>query len=378
LLQGSQVLMRLDRWGAAAHLLTRMPLSTLDATARGRLSYALLMLHRSNPTTAQQLLRHVLATNHDLAAPMLLELATMAIRVQDETLALDLLARAHSSATDAPTQDAAQKMLSLQKERAEGSLYPCIAQLIDAARIPAEGLLTLVPVGGPYLDLWALWIAQVRQHIGGTVVALALDDAAFEHLHTEANVAVLDARKFFAWKSPGALHDCSRGTLWQVRTLILRDLLLRGRTVLVLDLDAIVLAPAQPIFDAVPEADIIAQEDHSIPMDVNRKLGFILCCGFMLWRPTPAAQALVERFAAEVMIERDDQLALNHILGREGIRAKSHVGGSMRFQSAGAHIACPDPAQVSRTLHSGTVVRHFQQEGHTVPQLRQELGISPS
>ncbi len=366
--------MRLHQWRISATLLARMPFASLDATPRGRLSYALLMLHRTDPAAAKSLLARVLAQG-GFDAPLLVELATTATRTGDEPLACELLTRAVSKSNDTVTHDAAATLLSLHQSLADGSLSQRIAALIDDAVVPGDGLLTLVPVSSRYMDMWALWIQQVRKHIGGTVVAIALDDDVLGPLSKEANVAVVDAREFFAWKSPGALHNASRGVLWQVRTLLLRALVYRGRNVLVLDLDAIAISNVQPVFDNMLDADLIAQLDHSIPMDVNRQLGFILCCGFMLWRPTPAALALVDRFAAEVMVERDDQLALNHILGRDGIADKTEDANGMQFVSGGVRIGCPNPMLVSRTLHSGTVVRHFQQEGHTVLQLRQALGL---
>lgn len=371
----TQILMRLDQWRISATLLARMPFASLDATARGRLSYALLMLHRTNPAEAKVLLARVLKQG-EFDAPLLVELATIATRVADEPLTRDLLTRAVSKSNDTVTHDAAATLLNLHQSLADGSLSKRIAALIDEADVPSDGLLTLVPVSSRYMDMWALWIEQVRKHIGGTVVAIALDDDVLAPLREEAGVVIVDAREFFAWKSPGALHNASRGVLWQVRTLLLRELVHRNRNVLVLDLDAIAISDVQPVFDSMPDADLIAQEDHSLPMDVNRQLGFILCCGFMLSRPTPAAKTLVDRFAGEVMVERDDQLALNHILGRDGITNKTADAKGMQFVSKGVRIACPNLTLVSRTLHSGTVVRHFQQEGHTVSQLRQALGLS--
>jgi hypothetical protein len=375
LLASSKVLMRTSHWRAAAIMLARMSFSTLDAESRGRLSYALLMLHRTDAAAARGLLAGVIAQD-DLTAPLLVELATMATRVNDEATARDLLARAMAASNDTATYDAAATLQRLHQSLADGSLPSRIGAMIDAAALPANDLLTLVPVSRRYLELWSLWIGQVRQHIGGTIVALAMDDETLSALQSEPNVAMVDVREFFAWSKPGTLHDVSRGVLWQVRTLVLRNLVQRGHNVLVLDLDAIAIATVKPVLDSIPDADVIGQKDHSLPMDVARQLGFIVCCGFMLWRPTDAAKALADRFATEAIIERDDQMALNHILGIEGITNQREVEGTMLFESAGVRFACPDPAKVSRTLHSGTVVRHFQQEGHTVEQLRQALGLN--
>ncbi len=376
LLPATKVLMRFDQWRIAANALARMPFASLDATARGRLSYALLMLYRSDPAYAQTIVKHVLDAGSDRNASLLVELATIAMRVRRPPLARDLLTQAIATSNDTATYDAAATLLALHDAYEEGSLATRIDTMVDEANIPTDGLLTLVPVSSRYLDLWALWIDQTRKHIGGTVVAIALDDDVLTPLRNEPGVAVIDAREFFAWNAPGSLHDASRGVLWQVRTWFLRDLVRRDRTVLVLDLDAIARSGVNPLFDSMPDADVIAQKDHSLPMDVNRQLGFILCCGFMLWRPTTAAKTLLNRFATEVMIERDDQLALNHILGRDGITGRRKIANGMEFTSKGVTFTCPDPSLVSRTLHSGTIVRHFQQEGHTIPQLKAALGLN--
>jgi hypothetical protein len=374
LLAASKVLMRLHQWRAAAILLAYLPYTSLDATSRGRLSYALLMLHRTHPALARQLLDRVLTKNGELTPQELLELATMAIRAGNGPLARQLMMRSASKGHEG-SFDAAHRLHMLHSAHIDGRLPFNLKAMLDDADIPVEGLLTLVPISSRYTDLWSLWIEQVRHHIGGAVVAIALDDAVLPLLQSEPGVAVVDARDLFAWSAPGTLHDVSRGVLWQIRTLLLQQLVSRNRSVLVLDLDAVPLGNVPALLAAAPHADVIAQEDHSLPMDVERQLGFILCCGFMFWRPTPAAHELLRRFADEVMVERDDQLALNHILGREGITAQTRTGGWMTFTSAGAQFACPSPALVSRTLHSGTVVRHFQQEGHTVPQLRAAMGL---
>jgi hypothetical protein len=170
----------------------------------------------------------------------------------------------------------------------------------------------------------------------------------------------VDCRAYFAWEN-GKLHAKTRGVLWFVRVLYLRALVQAGHNVLVLDLDAIPVGNVLPILSTMKDADVVAQLDHSIPMDVDRELGFVLCCGFMLWRHTVAAMALLDRYAVIAQVERDDQLALNHLLARDGIVEKVTGADAMRFGSAGVQFACPDPSLVSRTLNSGSVVRHFHQ-----------------
>ncbi|MEK6398197.1 MAG: hypothetical protein V4734_08935, partial [Terriglobus sp.] len=81
------------------------------------------------------------------------------------------------------------------------------------------------------------------------------------------------------------------------------------------------------------------------------------------------------RYAVAAQVERDDQLALNHLLARDGVVAKTTGADAMRFGSAGVQFACPDASLVSRALHTGRVVRHFHQTGQTIDELKAALGL---
>ena len=366
----SKVLARLHCWSAAASALAGIPLSQLDGTSTGRLQYALMMAPR---TDAHRLLDRVLQRNVDTTPELRIELAAMATAVDRTPLANDLLSQAAAGAQDSFTADAARKLLALNLGIADGSLEAAIAAKIDALDLPTSGdIITLVPVSSRYLDLWQMWLEQVRKHVGGQVVAMAMDDAALANLH---EVHTVDVRDYFAWDADGSLHPRTRGVLWYLRVLYLRELVRRGQTVLVLDLDAIPVSDLALMLENLPAGNVVAQKDHSIPMDVDRQLGFVLCCGFMLWRPSVATTTLLDRFTAETAIERDDQLALNHLLSRAGITNQREDARSMQFGSAGVHFVCPAPALVSRTLTSGSVVRHFHQQGKSIADLRAALGI---
>lgn len=372
----SKVLARLHRWYSTAWVLSRVPLGKLDDTSVGRLRYALMMAHREYPARAGRLLQHVIERNADTAPELLVELGAMATSVADPVLSNQLLTKAMNEAQDAFTRDVAPKLVAVNQGAMNVSLSEWVCQRVDALALPSgEGLLVLVPLSGRYLDLWQLWLEQVRKHIVCKVVVLAMDEAALLAVQDEADVHAIDAREYFAWDARGSLHPQTRGVLWYLRVLFLRDLVHRGHYVLVLDLDAIPVGDLAPMLAGMPPADVIAQQDHSLPMDVNRQHGFVLCCGFMLWHPTAAAGAMLDRFAAETAIERDDQMALNHMLARDGITERSGDPVRMGFRSAGVQFVCPNPSLVSRTLHSGSVVRHFQQEGKSVAELRAALDL---
>jgi hypothetical protein len=74
----------------------------------------------------------------------------------------------------------------------------------------------------------------------------------------------------------------------------------------------------------------------------------------------------MDRYMTRVILELDDQIAINHLVEEAGIVGKRVMPTYMSFVSAGVTFICPDPSLVSRSLESGSVIRHFQQRGETV------------
>lgn len=374
----SKLLARMHLWYPTAAVLAQTPLRALDKHSVGRLSYALMMAHGMRPGSANALFLRVVEDNGDRTAELTLDLAEMATRIEEPVLAEGFLKDAEARAAQENNTfaaDAARKLLMLSTSLRDGSLDAGIRRDVDAIAVDDSLPLVLVPLSGGYLQMFALWLQQVRKHIGPRVMVLAMDDAALDATRGMEGVHTVDCRGYFAWEN-GKLHAKTRGVLWFVRVLYLRALVKAGHTVLVLDLDAIPVGDVLPMLETMRDADVVAQLDHSIPMDVDRELGFVLCCGFMLWRPTVAATELLDRYATAAQVERDDQLALNHLLAKDGVAAKTNGADAMRFGSAGVQFACPDPSLVSRTLTTGSVVRHFHQTGQTIDELKAALGLA--
>ena len=372
----SKALARLHRWHATALVLSRTPLASLDHYSVGRLRYALMMTHRTDAAKATHLFEFIVRRNAGASAEMLIELAAMATTIAQPARANQLLTQAEQASTDGFTTEVAQRLRALNIAAMDGSLNHWVAARVDAMHLPSGQPLTLAPMSSRYSDMGELWVRQVRRHVGGHIVVMAMDaTASLDRLTAQPDIALVNVREWFAWNERGGLHTKSRGVLWYLRVLFLRELVQRGHPVLVLDLDAMPVSDLAPMLAALPASDVVAQKDHSLPVDVDRQLGFVLCCGFMLWRPTVAAKSLLDRFAAETFIERDDQMALNHLLARDGIVAKTKSAQCMQFGSAGVQFVCPDPSLVSRSLTSGSVVRHFHQKGQTITELRAALGI---
>ncbi len=374
--KASRLTARFHLWYATAWLLSRKPLSTLDRDSTGRMLYALMLARHTAPAATTNLFRHIVQRNRDTSPELTIELAAMATATGTTDLVEPLLVHAERAAESTHTRDVARTLRMVHQDLQTVSLQKVLRdKLLASIPFHESEPCILVPLSRRYLDLWQLWLRQVRTHIRWRVLVLCMDAEALTAAQDQ-DLVPLDLRAFFAWNARGSLHPHSRGVLWLLRTLILRELVQLGHPVLVLDLDAVPITDLAPMLASLPPADVIAQKDHSIPMDVNRELGFVLCCGFMLWQPTPSTCTLLDRFAAACAVERDDQIALNHLLARDTISDRTENGLCLSFTSANTRFVCPDPSLVSRTLHSGSVVRHFQQEGHTIPELESALGLT--
>lgn len=371
----SKLLARLHLWYPAAVVLAQEPLTRLDMHSIGRLSYALMMGNRMRGGSADALFHRILQGNEDRSAELSISLAEMATRIQQPVVAERLLLDAVRLADNLFSQQAAECLLHTSQALQDGSLQAHVRSTVAALQLVPGERLVLVPLSSAYQDLFQLWLGQVRRHAGVRVVVLAMDAAALAFIADQSDLLPMDVSRHFAWGSAGKLQAQTRGVLWLLRTLYLRELVCAGHPTLVLDSDAMLVGHVWSMLSAFPGCDVIAQQDHSLPMDVDRQLGFVLCCGFMLWRPTPAAQALLDRFVAAAEVERDDQMALNHLIAAEGILDKQEHPQGMRFASAGVVFACPSPSLVSRSLTSGSVVRHIHQQGQTVSDLSRALGV---
>lgn len=373
----SRILGRLHLWMASARILEQLhPLSSLDESSVGRLSYSLLM--SSELPSARRLYRRLLRRNLGKSVPVNLSLGAMAQRLGCLRLAGLIYQRTCRVPGDSLQLAAAQCMANLVEGTLSASLSADIAAAVDRLNLePGQAeTVILVPVSSNYLHMFGLWIEQVRQHAHGQIVAMALDPAAKQILEREFCCRALDLSAFFVFEPDGTINRSTRGALWIFRVLVLSEFVARGHTVLSLDIDAMVIANLDSMLCAFPPADIVAQQDRSIPMDVTRELGFVLCCGFMLLRPTQSTIAFLESYRKRTIQELDDQVALNHLIARSGVTKIVKTTGYMTFESAGVVFVCPDKSLVSHDIKYGSVIRHFQRRGQSVAELRLELGLN--
>jgi len=357
---------------AVASLVYAGPLPSLAAFDRGRLSYALLLSRKSR--TSQTLFERLLKRDFGKDAAIDIEIAEMAMRLGNPSLGKDLLQKV-AQRDQGHASVVAETMHRYLTQILDGTVSNILHRQIEALALGSGSRVTIITLSGHYLEMFELWKEQALKYVDQRFLVIALDSKAVEIASRLECCRVLDISSYFLFDANGKINPHSRHLLWVLRSLILKTLLERGHTVYSMDIDAVAVANLDAMLATLPQADIIAQEDFSIPMDVARKQGFILCCGFMVFHPTTATLVFMKRFADQVILELDDQLALNHQIAEAGIRDMETQPTHRRFSVDGAVIVCPDKQRVSRDVSYGTVVRHFQQRNESIAELRQKLGI---
>ena len=367
-----RILARLHLWRLAlAAFSFYRPVSSLKSASQGRLEYAFLM-SRDQPLAKQafaRLLRSGLGQSQETD----LWLAKIAWSLGRLKLASLIYAKTERYA--GPLSAVAGRQRTFAQDCLDHRLEARLAESIDKLSLSpaADAPLILTAVSMRYYDMFQLWSEQLDRHYPCRRLLLALDPEAASRLRRLPGADVIDLSPFFLFLENGYIHPYTRGNLWILRVLILKELVKRGFSALSLDLDAMVVGDLAAMIQRLPTADIVVQQDYSIPMDVARKFGFVLCCGFMLIRPNPSTVALLERYAEWTTIEMDDQLALNHFLAATGLSGIQREKEYMQFHSAGVSWLCPDKTLVSRDIQYGSVVRHFQQSGQSMDELKMAI-----
>jgi hypothetical protein len=348
-------------------------LESLDEGTLGRLQYAFLMVGRRRSTRIWY--ARLLRRDRRSCVPIQFWLALTALHLGRVRLAA-LLYRRISARDDISSEaNAAKTLAAIMDLVTSKQIFARIEAFVDKLMLGQGESILLVPVGSNFSELFWLWLEQARKHVGSRIVGVTLDQAAASLVGHALEGNVLDLSSFFVFTDAGTMHPHSKKMLWLLRVLLLREIVGRGHTVTSMDLDALVLGDVGAMLSTFPKADIVAQQDYSAPVDVARKQGFILCCGFMIFCPTPATRQFLNRYAERTMLELDDQLALNHLIAEAGVSAKTIESHYFSFQAGGVRWLCPDRTLVSRDIAYGKVIRHFQQTEQTIAELRGLCGI---
>lgn len=341
-----------------------------------RFSYLLLMSRR-HPAASRIFLR-LLRQTLDRSAENNLWLARMAWYLNRPRLALLLYKRAERRFPGTPEAQIAASLRRFAEGIFSGALSADLDAALGSLPLPAPSgrMLALTVVSARFFDVFEIWLSQVRRHTSCFPLIVALDRQTADALRGRPDCGVIDASAWLRFDERNRLDRFSAKNLWVLRVLMLRVLLAHGYTVVSLDVDAIVVGDLDAMLRSFSAADIVAQRDYSIPMDVARRFGFILCCGFMAFRPGPPVLAFLDRYCEQTALELDDQLAVNHMLADSGITDRAETDVSLSFRSMAVSWLCPASSLVSREIGSGSVVRHFLLMDRSTADVRQSLGLT--
>jgi hypothetical protein len=325
----------------------------------GHLLYSLTMCRKSS--MANRLVARLIRRELDSSAENNLWLARMSWVLDKPTLAILIYKRTERQFSG---QSGANTAASLGKF-AEGVVSGVITAQLDAAiqrlQLSGDGCRPLVVtmVSRRFLGIFNIWLRQAQRHTSAHPLIFALDRESVQALQEAPNCDVVDVSSWIDFDQAGRLHPFSIKNLWVLRVFALRALARRNHDVVSLDVDAIMVGNLDEMLESFPASDIVAQMDYSIPMDVARRFGFILCCGFLILRASDRVVRFLDEYSARTALETDDQLAINHLLAENGISDKLQAGRLIMFRSMGLSWLCPDSSLVSREISSGSVVRHF-------------------
>ena len=326
---------------------------------RGHLLYSLMMCRKT--ATAQKLVATLINRELDSSAENNLWLARMSWVVGRQTLGLLIYKRTERLFAGQVGADTAASLGRFAEGVFSGTLTAQLDAAIQKLSLPESGSgpLIVTMVSRRYFDVFNIWLRQAQKHTTGHLLIFALDRESAEALHEIPNCGVVDVSSWFDFDRSGRMHPFGTKNLWVLRVLALSVLARRNYDVISLDTDAIMVGNLDEMLASFPTADIVGQMDYSIPMDVARRFGFILCCGFLVLRANDRVIQFLDEYAARTALEIDDQLAINHLLADYGISDKVQTSRFTTFRSLGLSWLCPASSLVSREIGSGSVVRHF-------------------
>ena len=339
------------------------------------LHYVLMMCRESS--LARNLVAKLIYQELDQSAENNLWLARMSWVLGKPELALLILKRTERLFPGHVAAKTASSLRRFAEAALSGAMTAQLESAMEHAQLPAvrSRPIVVTMVSWRLWDIFHIWLSQAQRHTSGYLLIFALDQKSAEALRNMPNCGVVDVSSWFDFDQAGRLDSFSIKNLWVLRVLALRVLVQRNYDVASLDLDAIMVGNLDEMLESFPATDIVAQMDYSIPMDVARQFGFILCCGFLVLRSNDRVAKFLDEYSKRTTLEIDDQLAINHLLADNGISDKVQTGRFTTFRSMGLSWLCPAPSLVSREISSGSVVRHFLLKDLTANAVREALGL---
>jgi hypothetical protein len=106
---------------------------------------------------------------------------------------------------------------------------------------------------------------------------------------------------------------------WTFRLKIIKSILDVNISVIHSDADAFWLKNPLKDYFSNPDYDILSSQGTIQPPDVLKKLGFVLCCGFIYFKSSPNTLHFFEHLLSESARLRSDQIALNRLIANSDI-----------------------------------------------------------
>jgi hypothetical protein len=157
-----------------------------------------------------------------------------------------------------------------------------------------------------YLDVLENWLAAMMRIGVDNFLIISLDEELHYHLQKK--------------KIDSLLRPCELdlGKLWIHRVDVILELLEEGYDIIHSDADAIWLKDPRQFLQTLPQ-DMVFSEGTIWPPDVQKKWGFVLCCGFFVMRSNQQTIGFAKRLAHRVREDKDDQVSCNRMLLEEGL-----------------------------------------------------------
>jgi hypothetical protein len=154
-----------------------------------------------------------------------------------------------------------------------------------------------------YADVLALWAEQSLSNIQGQIAVVCLDEKTKDVAARWPDITPVTVSHAF-------LDPSDRQTFWIKRLETLFSLQTGSDLLIHSDLDAFWLKPAVAEL-AKLDFDFVFSIDYALPNEIVKKWGFILCCGFFGFRPSPRTALFEAVWKREVARYFDDQIAVN-------------------------------------------------------------------
>ena len=236
--------------------------------------------------------------------------------------------------------------------------------------------IVVVCLSNGFFDVIDIWMDCYEKNRWGEVVFLCFDNESLlkvkargyrgVHLFEKSKITESSTAK----RPPNLLMDL----VWVARTNVILGILLSGKNVLQCDGDAFWYSCPSKLWSDSTDVDAYFQIDISIPRDIQRSWGFILCCGFYYIKNSPSSIAFYQDFVEVTRRYMHDQIGLNVYLHELGTRwIPSEDGGYSAKTPHGLQIVGLNKNVVSRNLETGSVIRHPVISGHDLDKVRRTL-----